>query len=117
MARHKQAYAGERFTTGLYVQVTPTQREELGEAAKATGARLSDYVRERLFRRGGQQAVAAGVRRNPEAKALLDELRRIGNNLNQLAHHANAVGMLREERELRGNITQLKAAMERILGL
>jgi hypothetical protein len=117
MARQKQSFAGERYTTGLYVQVTPTQRQELGEAAKASGARLSDYVRERLFRRGGQPAVAAGVRRNPEAKALLDELRRLGNNLNQLAHHANAVGMLREERELRGTITELKAAMGRILDL
>lgn len=117
MARHKLSYAGERFTTGLYVQVTPTQRQELGEAAEATDARLSDYVREQLFRRGGQAVVAAGVRRNPEAKALLDELRRIGNNLNQLAHHANAIGLLREEGELRGTITQLKAAMERVLAL
>jgi len=81
MARHKLSYAGERFTAACHLQLTPAQREELAAAAKNQGARLSDYVREQLFRRGGQTGVTAGVRRNPEAKAMLDELRRIGNNL------------------------------------
>jgi len=117
MARHQQSYSGERLTTGLRVQLTPSQRQELGTAAAASGARISDYAREQLFRKGGQPVVAAGVRRNPEAKALLDELRRIGNNLNQLSHQANAAGMIAEQRELYQTITQLKAAMARVLAL
>jgi hypothetical protein len=117
MARHKLSYAGERLTSPLYVQLTPTQKEELGKAVKAQGARLSDYVRERLFRKDGQPVVAAGVSRNPEAKALLHELHRIGNNLNQLSHHANADGKIAERQELNETITLLKATMARVLAL
>ena len=117
MARHKQAYSGERLTTGLRVQLTPSQRQELSAAAAESGARISDYAREQLFRKGGQPVVAAGVRRNPEAKALLDELRRIGNNLNQLTHEAHLNGMDAEAGELHQTISQLKAAMARVLAL
>jgi hypothetical protein len=117
MARHKLSYSGERLTTGLYVQLTPTQRRVLREAVTAQGARLSDYVRERLFQKEGQSVVTAGARRNPESKALLDELRRIGNNLNQLSHHANTHGQITEQRELHEVLTLLKAAMERVLAL
>jgi hypothetical protein len=117
MARTKQSDSGERFTAGCHLQLTPSQRQELGAAAAAQGARLSDYVREQLFRRGGKPIVAAGVRRNPEAKALLDELRRIGNNLNQVAHHANSTGSFAERREIYDTITQLKAAMARVIAL
>jgi hypothetical protein len=117
MARHKQSYSGERLTTGLRVQLTPSQREELAASAAASGASISDFAREQLFRRGGQTMVAGGVRRNPEAKALLDELRRIGNNLNQLSYHANTDGRLPEQRELDQTITQLKAAMARVIAL
>ena len=60
---------------------------------------------------------AAGVRRNPEAKALLDELRRIGNNLNQLSKHANTDGSLPEQRDIEETIAQLKAAMARVIAL
>jgi hypothetical protein len=117
MARSKQSDSGERFTAGCHLQLTPSQRKELGAAAAAQGAKLSDYLREQLFRRNGQPVVTATVRRNPEAKALLDELRRIGNNINQLAHQANANGMIAERRELHETITLLKAAMGRVIAL
>ena len=117
MARYKQSDPSDRLTTGLRVQLTPAQREELRTAAEASGARLSDYVRERLFRRGGQPVVAAGARRNPEAKAIMNELRRIGNNLNQLAHHANAQGLITDAGEIRNTIEQVKTSMSHVLGL
>jgi mobilization protein NikA len=117
MARHKQSYSGERLTTGLRVQLTPSQRQELAASAAASGATLSDFAREQMFRKGGQPVTTAGARRNPEAKALLDELRRIGNNLNQLAHRANADQMIAEQRELHETITLLKAAMGRVVAL
>jgi hypothetical protein len=84
---------------------------------KEGGARLSDYVRERLFRKDANPVVAAGVSRNPEAKALLNELHRIGNNLNQLSHHANANDMITERQELHETMTLLKAAVARVLAL
>jgi uncharacterized protein (DUF1778 family) len=112
MARYKQSDSGERLTTGLRVQLTPAQRQELEAAASASGARVSDYVREQIFRRGGQAITAAGTRRNPEAKALMSQLHRIGNNLNQLTHHVNATGEFAEERrEIAEAITLLKATM------
>jgi hypothetical protein len=117
MARYKQSETGERLTAGCHLQLTPTQRHELQAAADASGERLSNYVRDRLFRKGGQPVVAAGVRRNPEAKAMMDELRRIGNNLNQLTHHANAQGLITEQRELHGAVVLLKAAMSRVISL
>jgi hypothetical protein len=117
MGRVKKSDPGERFTAGCHLQLTPSQREELGAAAEAQGARLSDYIREQLFRRGGQPVVAAGVKRNPEAKALLDELRRIGNNLNQLTYRTHVDGDFLHEWELERTITELKAAMARVIAL
>jgi hypothetical protein len=117
MARYEQSYSGERRTAGLRVQLTPSQRLELDEAAAARGAHISDYAREQLFRRGGQPLVVAGTRRNPEAKALLNELQRIGNNLNQITHHANANDMIADQRELHEALMLLKAAMARVIAL
>jgi hypothetical protein len=117
MARTKRSHSGERLTVGLYVQLTPSQRQQIREDAAARGARLSDYVRERLFRRAGESIVVAGVRRNPDAKALADEIRRVGNNLNQLAHHANAQDLLAEVRDLRAVTALVKAALERVIAL
>jgi hypothetical protein len=118
MARYKQSYSGEQLSAGLYIQLTPSQREQLKADVAASGATQSDYVREQLFRRGGQAITAAGTRRNPEAKALMIELHRIGNNLNQLSKHANATGEFAEERrEIAAAITLLKAAMSRVITL
>lgn len=115
MARYEQSYHGERRTAGLRVQLTPAERRDLEAAAAASGARLSDYVRELSLRKG--PPVVAATRRNPEAKALLNALQAIGNNLNQLARHANATGTMVEQRDLEHTITMLKAAMARVIGL
>ena len=50
-----------------------------------------------------------------EATALLGELGRVGNNLNQLARHANMSGCLPEEQALRDAIADLKTALNRIV--
>ncbi len=117
MARHKQSNDADRLTADVCVQMTPQQRQELEIAAQESGARLSDYVRDRLFRRSGQPGVVAGVRRNPEAKAIMDDLRRIGNNVNQLAHHANAQGLITEHQALKDVIELMKQAMSRVISL
>jgi uncharacterized protein (DUF1778 family) len=115
MARYEQSYSGERRTAALRVQLTPAERQQLETAAAESGASLSDYVRELCLRK--IQPVVAGTRRNPEAKALADELRRVGNNLNQLTHHANAEGRFPEIRDLSQTITLVKAALARIIAL
>src|SRR5277367_4562819 len=92
MARYERSYSGERRTAPLRLQLTPTERNALEAAAAGQGATLSAYARELLFRRAA--AMVADTRRNPEAKALADELRAIGINLNQIARHANTTGEL-----------------------
>jgi hypothetical protein len=130
MARHKRSYAGEHRTAALRVQLTPRERKKLEDAAKEKGAQnLSTYARRLLFRRS--EEVVAATRRNPEAKALMDELTRvgrelnaIGNNLNQLARRLNTTGDLRDWGELRDALIAYqrssdmhKLAVSRVLGL
>jgi hypothetical protein len=130
MARHKRTFAGEHRTAALRVQLTPAERKKLQQAAEEKGApNLSTYARNLLFRRS--EAVVAATRRNPEAKALMDELARvgrqlnaIGNNLNQLARHLNTTGDLRDWGELREALAAYqrssdmhKLAVSRVLGL
>ena len=61
--------------------------------------------------------VVAGTRRNPDAKALADELRAIGNNINQLARVANQTGELRRAGELSMVIDRLVTTIDRVIRL
>ena len=117
MARYRADNAAERRTASLRSWVTAEEKQCLEAEARAAGNGLSDYVRQLCLRRGGQPQAVSGVRRNPDAKRLADELRAIGNNLNQLAHVANAVGDIRREGSLETTIEQLKAAMSRVIAL
>jgi hypothetical protein len=116
MARYERTFSGERRTEGLRVQLTPTERDELENAAKGQGApNLSTYARELLFRRSA--AVVAATRRNPEAAGLMRELNAIGNLLNQIARHMHSTGELRDPDELREALALQKQAVIRVLGL
>jgi hypothetical protein len=115
MARTKRSYDGELLTATVCFQAKPSERQQLRAAAKLAATSVSDVIRAFCFGRG--QPTVAGTRRNPEAKALLAELKAIGNNLNQLARHANSVGALVEYRELDALIAILKAAMARVISL
>jgi hypothetical protein len=117
MARYELAYSGERRTAHLGVQLTPSERQGLAEAAEGAGARLSDYVRSLCLQRSAAAGLVAGTRRNPEAKALMFELTAIGNNLNQLARHANTSGRMPEAAALHEVLELVKAAMGRVLAL
>jgi hypothetical protein len=117
MARYRATDASERRTAKLTVQLAPTERHELDAAAARAGKALSDYVRQLCLRRGGRSQKVAGTQRNPEAKALADELRAIGNNINQLARVANQTGELRCEVELTRVIDRLVTTMDRVISL
>jgi hypothetical protein len=115
MARYGRTYAGEYRTRSIGIKLTPAERAELESAAKARGAGLSEYVRDLCLRRSA--ALAAGTSRNPEAKALADQLSRIGNNLNQLARIANTRGATPHLHELRMVTGMVKAALQRVIEL
>lgn len=115
MPRYERSYAGERRTVSVRVKLTPTEKETLEAAAAPRGGNVSDYVREIcLVRRGG---APPEVRRNPEARRLMEELRAIGNNLNQIARHANVVGEIASPAELSATLRELQAAMARVIAL
>ena len=115
MARYNRSYAGERRTAPLRVQLTPSERERLDAAAAGQGAPLSVYARELLFRRS--DAAIAGIRRNPEAAALMRELNAIGNNLNQIARQLNTTGDLRDAEALSHALDLYKQAIARVIAL
>ena len=117
MARYRATDTSERRTAKVTVQLAPTERQRLETGASREGKALSDYVRQLCLRRGGQAPVVAGTRRNPEAKLLADELRAIGNNINQLARIANQTGELRREAELTMVIDRLAMTIDRVIRL
>jgi Bacterial mobilisation protein (MobC) len=117
MARYRATDASERRTAKVTVQLAPTERQRLEAAAAREGKALSDYVRQLCLRRGGRAPVVAGTQRNPDAKALADELRAIGNNINQLARVANQTGEIRREAELGFVIDRLVATIDRVIRL
>jgi hypothetical protein len=115
MARYGRGYAGEYRTRSIGIKLTPAERAELVSAAKARGAGLSEYVRDLCLRRSA--AAAARTARNPDAKALADQLNRIGNNLNQLARIANTKGATPHLYELKMVTGMVKAALQRVIEL
>lgn len=78
---------------------------------------LAEFVRACCLLNHGAGEVAATRPRLPEATALLGELGRVGNNLNQLARHANTSGCLPAESALREAIAELKATLNRIVSV
>ena len=117
MPRYKKDYAGERRTTSVNFQLTPSEREQIEKAATEAGARLSEYVRELCLRRLTAAPVVAGTSRNPTAHALMRELTAIGNNLNQLTRIANIQQDLPHIEDLKTTTRTVKDAMARVLAL
>lgn len=117
MARYSANDDSERRSKALRAWLTPGEYAGLAASAARVGAPLSDHVRQLCLRRHGDTPVVAGARRNPEAKQLADELRAIGNNLNQLARVANQTGQVRRETELDRVLEDLKRALARVIAL
>jgi hypothetical protein len=118
MARYSAANdTGERRTAGFTVQFTPSERAQLGDAARQNGAPLGEYIRELCLRRGGQTPIVAGTQRNPDAKRLADEIRAVGINLNQLTHIANATGDIRRGDAIDMVLELVVRALSRVIEL
>lgn len=93
MARYEREYTGDRRTAHFSVQLTPYERSRLEQLAKAASLSLADFVRLRSL---SQRPSATTPPRlsNDVARGLAVELARVGNNLNQLARHANTTGAM-----------------------
>jgi hypothetical protein len=106
MGRRKQTDQTERRTVNVGFQVTPTERAALDERAAEAGVTLSEYVR----------TAALGfsiIKKDPVDEATLRELWAAGNNLNQLAHHANATDEI-DQQELSDALRLWRRAVERL---
>ena len=115
MARLKKTHEGERRTATLTVQLSPTERAEIGRAASAWPT-VSDFARSRLLAARKDQAAPARASLAPEiATAVLAELGKIGSNINQMARRANAAGRIPEEDVLKVIGAELKAALDRLV--
>lgn len=68
------------------IRYTPTELAAVVEHARACGMPVARYVRETSL------GAIPRVRRTYAHAELIRQLAHIGNNLNQLAHHANATG-------------------------
>src|SRR6266851_4759937 len=114
MGRYAPSYSGERRTSALHVQLTPSERAEIEAAAASAGVgSLSAFARWLFFRRPFDAGPVAATRGNPDANPVARELKAIGNNLNQLTHLAHRTGAVAAEEELRATTTLLKAAIAR----
>jgi hypothetical protein len=117
MARYARDYSGERRTVKVTVQLTPSERSALEEAAARAGASLSQHARELCLRRSpAASPVVAGTRRSPDAKALANHFHAIGNNLNQLTHLAQIHKATPQLDELKATTDLLKTALSQVIG-
>lgn len=79
----------------VIARLTPNEKADLAAKAEAHGMSLSDYLRYCLLNASLETATPTATKLDPEEKALrrreLTTWNRLGNNLNQLARHANAL--------------------------
>lgn len=99
-------------TVRFELQMNTAVKEKLDKLAKASGRSCSAVVRALIE--------GAVIREMPplEYHGLISELRRIGGNLNQIAHIANATGhtdaaaCLKEAADLRRAVLAIRTAVE-----
>ena len=114
MARHSKEYDGERYSEHFNFQLTPRQRRNLENAAEASGQVLAEFVRSYLPL-GAADPRGVCKRCQWAIGELALEINRVGINLNQLSHWANAEGRLPEAAELRRVLAEVKTVLMRVL--
>jgi hypothetical protein len=92
VARYERGYTGERMTEFIGLHVTPSLRAKLEAAAAATGAPSFNAFLNELLDERAAAALGRVRRRNPDAAALVRELRAIGINYNQLRKYQHSTG-------------------------
>ena len=97
--------AKEKKETQIHLRISERDAALMRERAQAAGLGLSAYVR-RCALSGGAPAPAADAR---ELRPIYTELRRCGNNINQIARTVNARGFASGE-----DIAAITAAQETI---
>jgi hypothetical protein len=91
------------------LRLTPKQAELLAARAKEAGMNETDYLRLLLGQKPGDSAEVKAL-----AKELINETRRVGNNINQIARNRNTgICSPTDTNRLTAYMTKLYEAMER----
>jgi hypothetical protein len=98
----------ELRTRMMLVRFTSAEFDRVRAAAQAAGRPLARYVRETTL------GAVPRARRHHAIDEVLRHLARIGNNVNQLAHVANATDRFPTEAKLDAVLAELRATVHRI---
>ena len=115
MARRRRDDESERRIAAIKVQLTPSERAELDRRAAMTGLQLSEFCRVVLL--SDVKAPAPPARDPDLIRKLMNEIMRVGSNLNQLARIANERRDLPRYAELKAVEEKIVAALERVIEL
>ena len=96
----------ERLTRTVCTRVTDAEYDAIRGRAAEHGTTMSEY---------GRAALLGKTVRGQVNRSAAYELRRIGNNLNQMAHIANATYRLASEAEIRRRLDSLDRVLEVLL--
>jgi hypothetical protein len=93
MPRPPKADPRDRFVS---FRCTEAEVTRLHSRAHAAGMSVSDYARHVLLGGNGAAVSASppSIIANPDARALADQVRRVGVNVNQIAHRLNEHRMI-----------------------
>jgi hypothetical protein len=94
----------------MLVRFTPAEFAAVQARAQTCGLAMARYVRETAI------GAVPRARRHATTDDVLRQLARIGNNLNQLAHVANATDRLPTEAQLDRVLGELMAVAHRVAG-
>lgn len=79
----------ELLSADINFRVTPSDKQRIEEAAASREMDLSEYIRSQLER--PREITSKDI--DEIRKKMSYEINRIGNNINQIAHHYNAYGV------------------------
>ena len=99
----------ERRTTATIVRWTPAEIETIRYRAAECGRTVARYVRESAL------GAVPKARRNADLQAVLRELARSGNNLNQLAREANTRELFPDEAKIEAALAEHVAAIRHLV--
>ena len=110
MTRRRAARQPERRDAVLSIRMSHEQRAEIAQRAHGAGMTDSGYAATVLLKRKPTIIVPEYRQIDP---SLFNELRRIGNNLNQIAHQAHLMQLHLLQTETRATLVAVNAAIER----
>lgn len=102
-----------RLGRKLYVRVENDERDIIQQEAAMRGITMSAMVRKIITGKATQSRSQIPHRTGP-SQVVLDQLCRMGNNLNQLARHANAGRIPVSKAEIDDVLAELEAAIHRV---